>query len=95
MEGLFIIGAGLYIMEMRHIRRRKPRWFECCGRRFFLCFPVVTTTLHSFRKTTFPMIPGLFDLLLIDESGQIVPYYALAPLYRAGRAVFVGDGESD
>ena len=58
---------------------------------FFLCFPVVTTTLHSFRKTTFPMIPGLFDLLLIDESGQIVPYYALAPLYRAGRAVFVGD----
>lgn len=58
---------------------------------FFLCFPVVTTTLHSFRKTTFPMIPGLFDMLLIDESGQIVPYYALAPLYRAGRAVFVGD----
>lgn len=58
---------------------------------FFLCFPVVTTTLHSFRKSTFPMVPQLFDMLLIDESGQIVPYYALAPLYRAGRAVFVGD----
>ncbi|MBT9775377.1 hypothetical protein GPL15_02490 [Clostridium sp. MCC353] len=58
---------------------------------FFLCFPVVTTTLHSFRKKVFAMVPELFDLLLIDESGQIVPYYALAPLYRVRRAVFVGD----
>ena len=58
---------------------------------FFLCFPVVTTTLHSFRKSVFAMVPDLFDMLLIDESGQIVPYYALAPLYRMRRAVFVGD----
>lgn len=58
---------------------------------FFLCFPIVSTTLHSFRKQTFPMIENLFDLLLFDESGQIVPYYAAAPLYRARKAVFVGD----
>lgn len=58
---------------------------------FFLCFPVVTTTLHSFRKKVFPMIPDLFDILLMDESGQVVPYYALAPLYRVRRAIFVGD----
>lgn len=58
---------------------------------FFMCFPVVTTTLHSFRKSVFAMVPDLFDMLLIDESGQIVPYYALAPLYRMRRAVFVGD----
>ncbi|MBP1047290.1 hypothetical protein I6N96_13485 [Enterococcus sp. BWM-S5] len=58
---------------------------------FFLCFPVVSTTLHSFRKQTFPMIENLFDLLLFDESGQIVSYYAAAPLYRARKAVFVGD----
>lgn len=58
---------------------------------FFMCFPVVTTTLHSFRKSTFQLISDLFDILLVDESGQIVPYYALAPLYRARRAVFVGD----
>ena len=58
---------------------------------FFLCFPVLTTTLHSFRKGVFQMIPGLFDLLLVDESGQILPYYVAAPLYRARRAVLVGD----
>ena len=58
---------------------------------FFMCFPVVTTTLHSFRKSVFAMVPDLFDMLLVDESGQIVPYYALAPLYRMRRAVFVGD----
>lgn len=58
---------------------------------FFLCFPVVTTTLHSFKKSTYQMVPDLIDMLLIDESGQIVPYYVAAPLYRARRAVFVGD----
>ncbi|OJG70613.1 hypothetical protein RV11_GL001013 [Enterococcus phoeniculicola] len=58
---------------------------------FFLCFPVVSTTLHSFRKQSFPMIENLFDLLLFDESGQIVSYYATTPLYRARKTVFVGD----
>ena len=58
---------------------------------FFLCFPVVTTTLHSFREKTFAFIPELFDVLMMDESGQIVPYYVVAPMYRAQRAVFVGD----
>ena len=58
---------------------------------FFMCFPVVTTTLHFFRKSVFAMVPDLLDMLLVDESGQIVPYYGLAPLYRMRRAVFVGD----
>jgi len=58
---------------------------------FFLCFPVITTTLHSFRKKTFAFLPELFDVLMLDESGQIVPYYVAAPLYRTSRVVFVGD----
>lgn len=58
---------------------------------FCLCFPVITTTLHSFKRSVFQLLPGLFDLLLVDESGQIIPYYAFAPLYRFKRAVFVGD----
>jgi len=58
---------------------------------FFLCFPVVTTTLHSFRKSVFQFIPNLFDVLLVDESGQIMPYYVLAPLYRVRNVIFVGD----
>lgn len=58
---------------------------------FFLCFPVVTTTLHSFRKSIFQLIPDLFDVLMVDESGQIIPYYLVAPLYRMRRAIIVGD----
>ncbi|MBF8983136.1 hypothetical protein IZY60_06280 [Lutibacter sp. B2] len=57
----------------------------------FLCFPVVTTTLHSFGKNIFQMIPELMDLLLVDEAGQILPHYLVGPLYRAKRAIVVGD----
>lgn len=58
---------------------------------FFLCFPVITTTLHSLQRNTFQLIPNLFDKLIIDESGQVIPYYVIAPLYRARSAIFVGD----
>ncbi|MBD2846628.1 hypothetical protein IDH44_15620 [Paenibacillus sp. IB182496] len=60
---------------------------------FFLCFPVVTTTLHSFSAQTFHPLHELFDLLFVDEAGQIMPHYLCAPLYRARRAVIVGDPE--
>ncbi|MBM7645971.1 hypothetical protein JOD45_002196 [Scopulibacillus daqui] len=58
---------------------------------FFLCFPVATTTLHSFKASQFPMLENLIDLLLVDESGQILPHYLVSPLYRSSRAVIVGD----
>lgn len=60
---------------------------------FFICFPVVTTTLHSFREDTFQLLPALFDTLFVDEAGQILPHYLCAPLYRARRAIVVGDVE--
>ncbi|PDO10700.1 MAG: hypothetical protein BLM47_05690 [Candidatus Reconcilbacillus cellulovorans] len=58
---------------------------------FFLCFPVVTTTLHSFSEQRYPLLAEWFDTLLIDEAGQILPHYLCAPLYRARRAIIVGD----
>lgn len=58
---------------------------------FFLCFSVVTTTLHSFSKDNVQLIKGLFDYMLVDEAGQILPYYLLAPLYRARKTIVVGD----
>ena len=58
---------------------------------FFLCFPVITTTLHSFHSNNFQMIEGLFDLMLVDESGQILPHYLIGPLYRTRRVIAVGD----
>jgi superfamily I DNA and/or RNA helicase len=57
----------------------------------FICFPVVTTTLHSFSKNTFHMVEGIFDTIMIDEAGQVLPHYVVAPLYRARRTIIVGD----
>ena len=57
----------------------------------FICFPVVTTTLHSFSRNTFHMIEGIFDTIMIDEAGQVLLHYAVSPLYRARRAIIVGD----
>lgn len=58
---------------------------------FCFCFPVITTTLHSLERNKFHMINSLFDLLLIDEAGQVMPHYLVGPLFRARRAIIVGD----
>ncbi|NGP61390.1 hypothetical protein FLT15_24475 [Paenibacillus thiaminolyticus] len=60
---------------------------------FFLCFPVATTTLHSFSEQLFQPLLGLIDALFVDEAGQIMPHYLCAPLYRSQKAVIVGDPE--
>ncbi|GBF78492.1 hypothetical protein PA598K_07143 [Paenibacillus sp. 598K] len=60
---------------------------------FFLCFPVATTTLHSFSEKLFQPLRGLIDTLFVDEAGQIMPHYLCAPLYRSRKAVIVGDPE--
>nr|WP_229522495.1 AAA domain-containing protein [Paenibacillus monticola] len=59
----------------------------------FLCFPVVTSTLHSFGERTFHLLPQLIDTLLVDEAGQIMPHYLSSPLFRSKRAIIVGDIE--
>lgn len=60
---------------------------------FFLCFPVATTTLHSFSEQLFQPLLGLIDTLFVDEAGQIMPHYLCAPLYRSQKAIIVGDPE--
>ncbi|WP_127587741.1 AAA domain-containing protein [Paenibacillus koleovorans] len=60
---------------------------------FFLCFPISTTTLHSFSVQLFQPLLGLIDTLFVDEAGQIMPHYLCAPLFRSRRAVIVGDPE--
>ncbi|THF72802.1 AAA domain-containing protein [Cohnella fermenti] len=60
---------------------------------FFLCFPVATTTLHSFSEQLFQPLHSVIDTLFVDEAGQIMPHYLCAPLYRSQKAVIVGDPE--
>lgn len=87
----YINWGSIFFNNEKPYTDRKANEIRNLWETFCLCFPVISTTLHSFRQKVFQIIPELFDLLLIDESGQIMPYYVVAPLYRVRRALFVGD----
>ena len=61
------------------------------------CFPIalrlfgVWATTNLSTKSNFPLTPGLFDLLIIDEASQCDIASALPLLYRAKRVVIIGD----
>jgi hypothetical protein len=53
-------------------------------------FPIWATTNLS-AKTNLPLTPELFDIVVIDEASQCDIPSALPLLYRAKRAVIIGD----
>ncbi len=53
-------------------------------------FPVWAIT-NLTARTNFPLQPGLFDLLIIDEASQCDIPSALPLLYRAKKVVIIGD----
>ncbi len=77
-----IIRAVVNLLEDR--RSTTPfvdvlKMFTCCA----------TTTLSAGNKI--PLSPGLFDLAVIDEASQADVASCLPVLYRACRAVIIGD----
>lgn len=57
----------------------------------FLCVPVVSTSLASIKRMFDQFWAGDIPWLLIDEAGQATPASAAGALWRAKRAVIVGD----
>ena len=56
-----------------------------------LVVPVVSTTFASLPRGFAHMGAGSIPWLLVDEAGQAVPHQALGAVWRARRAVVVGD----
>ncbi len=67
-------------------RRVRPKAFERLAR---LGFPLAVSTLSVGQN--FPLSAGMVDILIVDEASSCDPASILPLLYRAKRAVIVGD----
>ena len=68
-----------------------PRHVPLIWQSLFMMVPVISTTFASFANQFRDCVPGDIGWLFIDEAGQAVPQAAVGALWRAKRAIIIGD----
>ncbi|WP_330182174.1 AAA domain-containing protein [Nocardia sp. NBC_01503] len=97
----FILGSGSLIrgnldVAMAAIRNQldvkpKPATLATAWQTLFFVVPMVSTTFASLPRLFTGLGRETFGWLFIDEAGQATPQLAVGGLWRAKRAVIVGD----
>jgi hypothetical protein len=85
------IGVFVDLLSGRYrdqIDERKAAMLWNC---FFFCVPVVSVTLASFARQFARIGAGSLGWLLLDEAGQATLPSVCGPLWRAKRAILIGD----
>jgi hypothetical protein len=86
-------GGNLFAINkmLRGVPLENPADAKFIWQSLFMVVPVVSTTFASFARQFRGMGPGSIGWLFIDEAGQAVPQAAVGALWRARRAMVVGD----
>lgn len=79
-----------YFRDIEYFSAGRHKRMEKSMTELMQFFPVWSTTNQS-ANAVLPTYPGIFDLVVIDEAGQCNIPSILPLLYRAKRAIIIGD----
>lgn len=83
--------AALDVMKGRVLKEQQEPARRSLWASLFLVVPVISTTFASTARLFGPLGREQLGWLLIDEAGQAVPQAAIGALWRARRAIVIGD----
>lgn len=83
--------AALDVMKGRVLNEKQELIRPSLWASLFLVLPVISTTFASTARLFGPLGREQLGWLLIDEAGQAVPQAAVGAIWRAKRAIVIGD----
>ncbi len=97
-ESEYLIKLKSKLETDRHGKERAKTTYQEKLRRFACIFPVFISTFFSlprfssyFRDGSEHVYYGLYDLLIVDEAGQVAPDVSVPSFSLAQKAIIVGD----